>query len=185
MGGRFFVIREDIIAAKGSIMDTSVGTRSDTSEKTTLRATVHVGERLWLTTTREKVADRSRILGEPLLLRGTELPAEATYSIKNTSEERLPRLLYLYFGEDKPTRMNVSLGHFSVQGIPHTPRGPSQIKIKIIVKNRVAVHFAPGRDIAMADRHIMEAKRVGSQHIRNIFPTIVHYHSRLRISGPT
>lgn len=106
---------------------------NEANEKKNLRATVNIATTLWHTITKEKVAGSPDVFPKPVFLRGTELPADATYSIKNTLDERLPREIHLYFGEGERSRDNFLLGRFAVQGIPHVPAGPSQIKLKLSI----------------------------------------------------
>ncbi len=99
---------------------------SDSGEPKKLRATVSIVTTIGIYYIAE--------VSDPLLLQGTDLPVEATYEFKNATEERRSsREVHLFFGENKLTKKNISLGQYIIESVPLAPKGPSYIKIKVSV----------------------------------------------------
>lgn len=100
-------------------------TKNKSDKTRNLRATISIAEHVLLPVG----------VPNPVLLKDMELPAEATYVFSN-KKSKLPQgghfltTIELFFGENRLSTNNVSLGKYLLQGIPPVPDGPEQIEIK-------------------------------------------------------
>jgi HEAT repeat protein len=72
-------------------------------------------------------------VASPVIVKGTALPAEAGQTFFTAFDNQSRMEIHLVFGENPMVVNNLSLGRFSIDGIPAAPRGHMQIEVRFHV----------------------------------------------------